>query len=257
VVVLATLGTRPARRFARRRTREVEPEPSPSPVAIARATVIDAGEPFGDAAAAQAWLAGVGDGAQEQAGDALAVLNAVLRAHRAAAADAYARDVGAEQALAVRLGYGAGEQVADGRWAEALEVDLRPRRPRRLAALRPQERLAALLSGRDQALACEELVLRARVDLDEGRPREAALQVRVALEAALAELEPGASEPDMGQRIAELRERRESIGAAANEALHGPLQPASAEAVEEVVERLEAALRARAAAGPPTDPTGS
>ncbi len=255
--MLATLGTRPARRFARRRAREVEPEPAPSPVAIARATVIDAGDPFDDNGAARTWLAGAGDGAQEQADEALAVLNALLHAHRAAAADPYARDVGAEQTLAVRVGYGAGDQVADGRWAQALELDLRPRRPRRLAALRPQERLAALLSGRDRTLACEELVLRARLDLDEGRPREAALQVRVALEAALAELEPGTSERDMERRIADLRGRRESIGAAANEALRGPLQRSSAEAVEDVVAQLEAALRARAAAGPPTGPTGS
>jgi hypothetical protein len=95
-------------------------------------------------------------------------------------------------------------------------------------------------------------VLRARLDLDERRPREAALQVRVALEAALAELEPDAGAAGMEARLAELRERRSAVGTAANEALRGPLEPATAQAVEAVVERLEAALRARAAARGPT-----
>src|SRR5919202_1454802 len=65
-------------------------------------------------------------------------------------------------------------------------------RLRRAETLAPQERLAALLGGSDEVLVAEELVLRARTDIDEGRPREAALQARVALEALLAEL-PGAA----------------------------------------------------------------
>ena len=59
----------------------------------------------------------------------------------------------------------------------------------------PDERFAALLGAREQPLVAEELVLRARMDLDAGRPREAALQARVALEAlaepGLAQLRPG------------------------------------------------------------------
>ena len=77
----------------------------------------------------------------------------------------------------MRVGYGA------GRRGRRRRLDRRPR-PRRSgddegasarerdAALRPQERFAALLGGRDAVLACEELVLRARLDLDAGpRPR--------------------------------------------------------------------------------------
>ena len=61
----------------------------------------------------------------------------------------------------------------------------------------PEERFAALLGGREQVLACEELVLRARADLDAGREREAALQARVALESLLAEMPeiPGERRP--------------------------------------------------------------
>ncbi|MDQ4041915.1 MAG: hypothetical protein M3141_09230, partial [Actinomycetota bacterium] len=55
--------------------------------------------------------------------------------------------------------------------------------------------------------------------------------------------------PDMPDRLADLRERRGAIGDAANQALTGPLTAEAVTAVRETVERLEAALRARSAAG--------
>ena len=113
----------------------------------------------------------------------------MLRSHRAAAGDPYARDVRADHALVVRLGYGEGEQVADGRFGRAVELPKDPPKRKRGEALAPQERLAAVLGGRGRLLVGEELVLRAQLDLDAGRPREAALQARVALEALLGELD--------------------------------------------------------------------
>ena len=62
------------------------------------------------------------------------------------------------------------------------------RRRRREAELQPQERLAAVLGARERFDSCETLLLRARADLDAGRMREAALQLRVGLEALLVEL---------------------------------------------------------------------
>jgi hypothetical protein len=120
-------------------------------------------------------------------------------------------------------------------------------RTRRAAALRPQERLAALLGGRDAPLAAEELALRARIDLDAGRRREAALQLRIALECGLAELEPWREQ--LGERLEELRGARGAVGDAANAALQGGIDDGTAEEVERVLTRLEAALRARAATG--------
>jgi hypothetical protein len=160
------------------------------------------------------------------------------------------REVAREQALVVRVGVGEGEQVAEGRWTSALELPApKAGRGRRTAALRPQERLAALLGGRDAALACEELTLRARADLDAGELRQAAFQLRVALEAALAELEPWSGRGDLGERLAELRDERPAVGAAANAALQGGLDDTSIAEVERVLGRLEAALRARTALG--------
>jgi hypothetical protein len=93
---------------------------------------------------------------------------------------------------------------------------------------------------------CEELALRARVDLDHGRDREAALQVFVALDAALAELPSDPDAAALDDRIAELRAQREPVAIAAQAALAGPLGAADLESVQFTLQRLEAALRARA-----------
>jgi hypothetical protein len=114
--------------------------------------------------------------------------------------------------------------------------------------LRPQERLAALLGARDSALACEELALRARADLDAERLSAAALETRLALEAALVELAPALPAPGMIERLDELRELRDAVIAAANSSLAAPLSEHQHETVAHALGRIEAALRARTAA---------
>jgi hypothetical protein len=241
VLVLRTLGA-PERRLLRgRRGRRVE-SADPEPVPTSRATLVTC-EPFGGGdQEARAWLEGLrGDRERAEAELDAAVrrLNRALHAQRVAAADPYVREVSAAQALVARIGYGSGEEAADGRFAEAWELPRERRRTRRSMEA-PEERFAAILGGRERALAGEELVLRARADLDAGRPREAALEARVALEALLAEL-PGAAEA--------LAPLRQPVGDAANAALQGPLPPGIEEALGEAVERMEAALRRRRLGG--------
>lgn len=246
VLVLATLGA-PERRRRDRRPRKAEPEPEPALVATGRATIIPAA-PLDDERAAARWLEEADGDAEAAAG--LQVLNRALHAQRIATTDPSVRELSRDDALVVRIGYGQGEQVAEGRWSDALDLP-HPRagRQRRSAALRPQERLAALLSGRDAALACEGLVLRARSDLDAGRLREAALQLSVALRAALAELPAWASTGDLSRRLDELAGLQERADAAAAAALQRGLDEAEVTAVEQALGRLESALRARSAAG--------
>jgi len=243
VVVLRTIGaprrSRLTRGSARRREGGAEPEPVPT----ARATVIRL-DGFDSDAAADAWLEDLArdpDRLAAEADTAAGELNALLRAHRAAAADPYVRDAVPAGATAVRIGYGAGEEVADGRFSAARELpppSPRSRARRRAEALVPDERLASILARREDVMACEELVLRARADLDAGRPREAALQARIALEAALAELGGG----DAG---AELAEARDAVARAANEALGGDPSVQLQEDVEAAVTAIEAAIRRR------------
>jgi hypothetical protein len=246
VLVVGVLEAPERRRRRRRRRRRLRrAEAQPAAVTTSRATVVR-GRAV-DEAAAKAWMR---DPGRHVAGE-LAVLNRVLFLHRVAAAQPSVREVAREQALVVRVGYGAGDEVADGQWTEAVEppAPKASRRRRGDASLGAQERLAALLGGRDAALACEELVLRARADLDAGRLREAALQLRVGLEAALAELEAWRDRAGLATRLAELRDERGTVGNAANAALRGGLDEETAADVKRIVGRVEAALRARAAAG--------
>ncbi len=244
VLVLTTLGATRRRLAGGRRTRRASP--APASVATARATLISIA-PLEEAAAA-AWLRDA-EG-EAEAGRAVAVLNRVLHLQRVAAADHATREVSRAQALVVRVGYGEGEQVAEGRWAQARELPApRGGGRRRDAALRPQERLAALLGARDVALACEELALRARADVDAGRRREAVLQLQAALQAALAELPPWRERGDLATRITELQELAPGVGTAADAALSGGVDDEAFAAARFALERLEAALRARTAAG--------
>jgi hypothetical protein len=275
VVVLGTLdgagpgSARATRREARASLRERWRErgvgrpasAEPAAVSTTRATVID---PVSLSAEnqARAWLEDLDREREVLA--ATAVLNRVVHAHRLASADPYVREVSPAQAIVIRAGWGEGEQVADGAWLHARELPWRAAGGRRRggrrdrsAALRPQERLAAVLGGRHEMLLCEELVLRARLDLDQGRPAHAAIQLDAAYAAAIGEL-AGEERPDLALRAAELEKLRPQVAALAQAALaregaqeRGPGEPAAIdeEALEHALVRLEAALRARVAAG--------
>lgn len=244
VLVVAELRAPSDRRLRGRRPRRAGREPPPEPVATARATVVDA-HPLGDEGDAARWLAGSDLG--EVADAAILRLGAAVHAHRLAAADPAVPMVTRRSALVTRVGFGPGEEVADGRWTEARTVPLpRPRR-RGGGAVGAHERLAALLGGRDAALACEELTLRARSDVDAGREREAALQLRAALAAALAELPAYVERRTIEERLGHLTAAREGVDGAAQAALTGGLSPGQLEHVTVTLRRLEAALRALAA----------
>ncbi|HEU0024485.1 MAG TPA: hypothetical protein VFQ12_07635 [Thermoleophilaceae bacterium] len=231
VLVLSTLGAPQRARLGARRPRSIE-EADPEPVPTSRATVVSA-SPLSSPAAA--WLAELDRDAEVDS--ALSVLNRALRAHRAATADPYVAEVSRERALVVRIGYGSGDEVADGRYGEAIELPRGGRRVKRSMEA-PEERFAALLGGREEIHPAEELVLRARADLNAGRPAEAALQCRVAIEALLAS--SGADE---------LASHREAVAAAANAALSGAVPGQHAAALEDAVTAMERALKRRRLGG--------
>jgi hypothetical protein len=240
VLVVSTLGAPERRRMRGRRGASVV-ESGPEPVPTNRVTVTKP-EPFGDSEEAARWLGAIRADAERLEGElewALRVVNRSLHAHRVARGDAHARDVAVEQALVVRIGFGSGDEIVEGRYGEAWELPRDERRVKRSMEA-PEERFAALLGARESVLACEELVLRARLDVDAGRSREAALQARIALEALLVEL---------GERLRDrrggLEDDRGPIGEAANAALRGDVPPELATAVGACVERMESALRAR------------
>jgi hypothetical protein len=151
VVIGGIAAPRRRRRGARPRHASAEA----GRVEVTRATVVEA-VPLGDPEAADDWLArATGTDADRVTGEALALLNRAVAGQRVAAADPWLPDADPARALACRIGYGTGEQVAEGDWEAARELP--PPDRRTLRSLSPQERLAALLSGRDAVLACEEL----------------------------------------------------------------------------------------------------
>jgi hypothetical protein len=215
-------------------------------VSTGRATVISVASPLADPPAARRWLADAGE--DELAAD-LGVLNRVLHAFGLITSDPHLAEVGRGHLLVARVGYGAGEEVAHGRWSEARE--LRAPRPsqRRAKVLEPQARLAAVIGGRDRMLACETLALRAQADLYAGRSREATLQLWVALDATLAELGADPAAHLLAERLAELSAQRDAVADAAQAALSGELSGEQLAEVELALGRIQAALRARALTG--------
>jgi hypothetical protein len=247
VVVLGTVGAERRGRLRRRaHTRPTNPEPAPVPVA--RATVVDP-VPLSTEAQGRAWLGDLDP--ERETTRAVGALNRMLFSHRIATATPHVHEVSPAQALVVRAGYGEGEQVADGLWRDARELLLsRTRGGRRATVLRPQERLAVLLSGRGRALLCEELTLRARLDLDGGRLALAAIELERAYVAALGEL-PAEERADLRERIEELQGLSKGVEQAAHAATaaRGDRAEIDEPAVRHALERLEATLRARTASG--------
>jgi hypothetical protein len=248
VLVFSTLGApRRGRRRRGKHARLAGGDGSPEELPATRATAVRA-VPFPAEADAEAWLAElVRDPEARDAfvAEALALVNRALHAQRAATLDPSVTDLGAHDPVATRIGWGVGEELAAGRWTKAVDAPPDPgKRLRRAEALRPQERLAAVLGGREDLGISETLVLRARVDVDAGRAREAALQLGPAARAVLAEVDAGASE-DQADDLAAIRERMPELERAAKHALAGPLDPAAEAAVVEVLERSERVLRRR------------
>jgi hypothetical protein len=251
VLVIETLGAPrpPGRR--RRKPRPAEAGAPPGPLPLTRVTAVRAATPFETEAEAERWLEealGSSERVDAILAEGIGLLNRAQHAQAAAAADPRLAETGAERAVTARVGYGSGEQVACGRFAAASEVDPRraagPRR-RRLQEMRPQERTAAVLGGRDRVDACETLLLRARADLDAGRRREAALQLRVGLEALLVELAGELADPGHEEDMAILEARRGEAAEAANAALRGDLDDERERSVRELVELCERVLRRR------------
>jgi hypothetical protein len=238
VLVLGTLGAPRSHLIKGRKPKKVESAEA-EPVPTARATVVRP-EPFAAADEARRWMEKMKDedARDTEVANAQAELNRLLRAHRAATADPWTRDVSASTALVTRIGLGDGDQLANGRYTEALELPKAPSRKKRAEKLSPQERTAAVVGGRVSPLACEELVLRARMDVDASLWREAALQARVAMECMAAELKG-----ESARFVAKVEDGRDDLVAAAGAALDGDISLAQQDAVAKAVDEMQAGLR--------------
>ncbi len=214
--------------------------------------------------------------AEEAIDIAFGAIDRLCEACRIAAADDRAGTVDRRATLALWAGYGEGEQLSVGRSTEARRLRLpadeqsigpsqslgpsqstrqipsmRARRSHRrglLAGAAAQERIAALLSGREVALICEELVLRASSDLKAGRYAHCAIELERAYAAALSELadHPGVA---LAGRYAELQRLHQHLAAQAAGIVAGAgagePSPVDRSMLSSALQSLQAALRAR------------
>jgi hypothetical protein len=247
VIVVKTLGAKldlgGRRSLGRRRPSRAEPGEEAEPLTVTRVTVIR-GQPLGDVETAREWLAGCEqpDVADGEVAKALGILNKAIHAHRLAAADPYAGDVSLARARRIRLGYGVGNDVVDGRWRDAYSVPPQVTRRSRRRMLAPEEPLALMLGGRRPTYPSEELLLRARLDLDQGRNREAALQARAAHASLEAELSGQEGAERAGKTI---KDQGEPLGRIATAALAGELADEQVGRLEEIVLAMERVARRR------------
>lgn len=205
VLALRTLGApRASSRLRRGRPRPVEDDAA-SPLPLTRVTFVK-GAPFDSTERAADWLDQVSaDGALAEAliGEATRALNRAILAYRIAAPDPYARERDPGEAVAVRLGFGTGDQLADGHWSEARELPPERRRSPRselIDGVGATERVAAVLGGRDSVTPVEELAVAAELAFHEQR-----LPAALAIAGAAVELlGPGRSGP-AGELAARLR----------------------------------------------------
>jgi hypothetical protein len=199
------LGAPRPRRRGGRRSKLVEPgDPGETP--ITRVTVT--GERLDSSGQGSAWLKrmmAAGGGGAEEVRAATRVVNRALTALRAAARDPLVQDIGASRALAVRLGHGTGDELAEGRWTEAKEL-ARPRRGR-LDDVDPQSRVAAVLAGRDEVHPAETLMLRARLDEQQGRREEALYGLRAARTALQEQPAPASRQKELMKQLVAIEEK--------------------------------------------------
>jgi hypothetical protein len=241
VLVLTTLGApRAGSRLRRGRVRPAGGgDQPPTPLALTRATFVRP-RPFTTATEADAWLEEVCSGREVWHGlarEAAGQLNRLIHAHRTAAGDPFLADVDPSRAAAIRFGYGTGEEVADGRWTRANELpddEARKLIDRDYEALRPQERVAAVLGGRETIGPHEELIVRARGDLDAGRTATAALGLSAGLDALVAR--EGDDESLLAARRVAIRSRDEVMSGGTPER----------EPLDTALRAAEAAIRKRA-----------
>ena len=128
---------------------------------------------------------------------------------------------------------------ADGRWRRASEfsdAEARKLIQRDYEALRPQERIAAVLGGRETIGAHEDLIVRARGDLDAGRVSSAALGLSAGLDAMVAAEDFTSAEG--------LAEAAQAAAQARRRVLAGELP--DRETLEVALRAAEAAMRRRA-----------
>jgi hypothetical protein len=214
-------------------------------------TVIRADQPFESESAAEDWLDRLDDSdfTGEILDDGVATLDRARSVHAASAALPFGTPTEIGAILAARIGYGEGEQVASGRFLEALDVDARggtaEKRRERLARTGSLARSAAILGGRETVTACELMVPRIRMDLETGNDAAARLAIAGAVGATVSELEFALDDEGHEKDLDRLEELLPGLREVSERAEAGTTDPGDLPRVEEALDVAERVIRRR------------
>ncbi|MCW2985826.1 MAG: hypothetical protein JWR63_3396 [Conexibacter sp.] len=182
LVLDVAAGATPILPRGMKRSRKPVDPTGPAPVPVFVATHVRAAG-HGDAASVKAEVGECRDNAERQGqwiGEAIAVVNQAIRAHRAACGDPYFAEIMPGDPRAVRIGYGAPRDVGHAGWEYAFSATSSEPRLGYYEKTAPSEVVAAMLKGHRAVLDADELLLRGLLDLDQGRRDCAALQLHAA-----------------------------------------------------------------------------
>lgn len=184
VLAITVIGAAKKRPKLRRKSQEADTDAGPEEVPVLLATFVRGTTSLSKekANAELVRIAEDEDLQQEWVAAGLGALNRAIRAYRAGSRDPYVSEIAQRDARAVRIGYGTTESLPDGKFTRAAvlppTIGGKASRAERLA---PAETTANVLAGRTEIFEGEDLLLRVYADLDHGRTRAAALQLRAAL----------------------------------------------------------------------------
>jgi hypothetical protein len=246
VLVIQVEGAPPTRRrLLRSRVRAAKPGATPAEVPIVVATLVKGTSALAGRAEGDALLAELREGAEQLVAEGLAVVNRAITAYRLCAGDPHAVGVTRQDARTVRVGYGTGELVFHGSWEQAVEVPA-PRAPKlkREVSLMPQQGVAAVLSAGAPVLEAEELILRAGLDLEQGRERAAAVGLRAGLDLLRGELRDQDLSPAARRRLEEAEAGAGELAELASRATDGVVATGDRARLERAVMHLGAVVDA-------------
>lgn len=251
VLVIETEGALPPPRRRRRRPRKAVVTDAPIRVAVTVATVILADRQYSSEDEAGQWLERLEDSdfTGELIADATRTLDRARAAEAAASGTPFGTPTRVDGIAAARAGYGDGDQVASGRFLDAVEIDARggsgSGRREKAARTGSLARSAAILGGRERTAGCEILLPRIRFDLDTGNSAAACLAAEVAVSATIAEMEFAVGGDEHERDLDRLEELLPGLAAVSERAQTGTGDESDLRRVAEALEVAERVIRRR------------